>query len=255
MIPAHPLENTHSHIPHVFPCLCLAAAMAITPAAAVVSHQEDLDDFGRLAAAALDSVGHFDPIESNSIIPSPDTRMLLDWGRPDSKSDFAFNGDQPNTYVSVHCEQSHAFMIVADESVQAQLNVGACKHEAGRARDLAALAEAAGKAAMAPVFQMVPAASRGKLERQLVYRKIRLRGGLTGYAFTVVAIGHGIIFVNGALVFDPSRDMAFIVQGEVGILCGRSSPDGKTLFSGRPFCSDTSRALLDVAVDLARRYK
>jgi len=240
--------------------LALAAFIASGLASAVVSHIEDLDAFGRQAAMALDSVGQFDPItkddEDETKLPRLDNRMFLAWWRPGRKHDFPFYGDKPNAFIGVHCEQSQEFYISANANDQAQFNVGVCKAEATRARDLAVKSEAASKAVTDPLLSNVPAPSKGKLEKMLVYRKVPLRGGMTGYAFTLVAVGHGIEFVNEALVFDPSRNLAFIVQGDVGMLCGHSRSDGKGgPFDASPLCADTARALLDVAADLAGRYK
>jgi hypothetical protein len=243
-----------------FARLLFAASLAASwPAAAVVSNLEDLDDFGRLAAQALDSVGSFDPVtkadRDDTKLPPLDNRMLLDWWRPGRKYDFPFYGDKPNAFIGVHCEQSQEFHIVANANDQAQFNIGVCKAEAVRARDLAVKSEAASKAVTDPLLNSVPAESKDKVGKMLVFRKVSLQGGMTGYAFTLVAVGHGVEFVNEALVFDPTRKLAFIVQGDVGQLCGHSMPDGKGPFAAKPFCTDTAKALLDVAADLARRYK
>src|SRR5690349_3008811 len=196
-------------LPRCLPrCFCLAAALATMPAAAVVTHLEELDDFGRLAATALDSVGHFDvPTEvPENALPPLDNKMLLDWWRPGRKYDFPFYGDTPNVFIGIHCEQRQEFHIVANANDQAQFNVGACKREAKRARDLAVKSETASKAVTDPLLNGVPAESKGKLEKMLIYRKVALGRGMTGYAFTLVAVGHGIEFVNEALVFDSSRN-------------------------------------------------
>ncbi|MGZ5073930.1 MAG: hypothetical protein ACXWBL_12360 [Usitatibacter sp.] len=221
--------------------LSLAAVAAILPAGAVVQHAADLDDFGRIAASSMDSVGRFDE------------RVVLDWWRPRRKEGFGFYGKALGEFERVDCEQVQEFHIVANANDQAQFNIGACKRDAAHVRDLAVAAEKASSGVIEEVFKAAPPQDRAKVDRMIAYRKVALRGGMTGYSFTLILVGHGIVLVNEAVVYDPSRQIAFIVLGNVGLLCGHSTPEGKGTIE-TAFCPDTGKALLDVASELARRY-
>src|SRR5471032_2184174 len=172
--------------PRIVRLLSFAAVAAILPVGAAVENMADLDDFGQLAAAALDSVGHFDD------------RMALDWWRPGRKRGFPFNGKSPGTFEGIDCEQVQEFHIVANANDQAQFNVGACKREETHVRDLAAAAEteSANSGMVRQLLEGAKPDARARIDRMLAYRKVALRGGMTGYAFTLVAVGHGIEFVN-----------------------------------------------------------
>ena len=228
-------------LPRLIQLACLATVVAIFPASAVVLGTEDLDAFGKKAAAALDSVGRFDE------------RVALDWEGPGSKSGFAFYGKGPRGFEKVECEEVQEFHIIAHAVAQAQFRVGACKREAARVRDLAAVAGKETAAFLEETAKDAKPADHTKREKRFASQTVALGGGMTGYAFTVILVGHGVILMNSAVVYDRSRQIAFVVQADVAHLCGHNAPDGKPAIPNA-FCPETNKAFLEAAADLAKRY-
>lgn len=222
--------------------LCLAAAIAALPSHAALPDLSELDDFGKAAATALESVGRFGD------------RAVIDWWRPARKNGFAFPGKAPGAFESVECERVQELHLVADANDVLQLNVGACKRDARRVRDLAAAAGEASAKSLERTLKGVDPDAVAKLGRLLAHGKVPLAGGMTGDYFTMMWVGHGVGFVHEAVVYDPARDVAFIVMADVSQLCRHSSPDAKPFFP-TVFCPDTGRALLDLAAELAKRVR
>ena len=207
------------------------AAVAAFCASAAPPRIEELDEFGRAAALSLDDVAHF----TND--------FALDWWRPARKPGFP----------GIVCERAQEFHIVANALEQAQFGVAACKSDAAKVRALAVGAEKSGRDVIdGLVHQGLKIEDRAKLDQLLAYRKVALAGGMTGYSFTLVLVAQGIMFVNGAVVDDPARQVAYLVTADVTQLCGLSSPTGKRTVESA-FCPDTGKALLAVVTSLAKR--
>lgn len=211
------------------------------PAAAAVPDMEGLDEFGKTAALAMDSVGRFDE------------RVILSWSMPAERYPFHF--PEGGRQSKVECEASQAFQIIAHSNVQASFNVGACSKDAKRVTAMAAASEAESKRLLDQLFgdRTGKPEERMKMERLLAYREAALAGGVTGQSFTTMIIGHGFLFVHTAVVHDPKRGISFVVQADVSSLCYQAQPDAKTL--SPQLCQDTNKALMDIAADLARRYR
>ena len=60
------------------------------------------------------------------------------------------------------------------------------------------------------------------------------------------------MFMHGAVVHDPTRQISYVVMADTSQLCGHNTLDGKALIRSA-FCPDTAKALLDVVTDLAKR--
>ena len=70
------------------------------------------------------------------------------------------------------------------------------------------------------------------------------------YGFPVLAIGHGILWANTVVWVNKAADRAVIVQAGLTQLCG----EGKTI--NTPLCSDTNKALTDIALRVSQiNYK
>jgi hypothetical protein len=190
---------------------------------------ELLDDFGRTAALAVDDVAQF-------------PEFILSWMTPPPKPQFK----------GISCERTQSFEIVIRASQQAELAIGACKREAAKIRELAVAAEGEGRDVLATLLKDAKPGDRARLDKVLGYRKVSLPGGMTGYAFAWVLVGHGVLFLHGAVVDVPARQEAYIVVGDFSQLCGPNGMDGKTGLKSR-FCPDVGKALLDIAASLARR--
>jgi len=226
--------------------LCFVAAIATLPAHALVPAEvSELDDFGKAAATALDTAGRLGE------------RAIIDWWRPLLKKGFGFPSKSPGGFDTVECERVQELHLVANSSEVMKVNLGACKREAKRVRDLAAGAGEASVKSLETTLKGAPPESLAKLRPMLAHGKVMLAGGMmTGYHFTIMWVGHGVGFVHAAVVYDPARDLAFIVMADVSQLCGHNSPtpNPKPAFP-TVFCPDTGKALLDVAADLAKRVR
>src|SRR5688500_3847811 len=227
------------------PCLssilCFAAAVAVVPSRAALPDLSELDAFGKVAATALETAGRFGD------------RAVIDWWRPARKMGFAFPGKGPGGFESVECERVQELHLVASATEVMRLNVGACKREARRVRDLAAGAGEASARSLETLKGVDPGAV-AKLGRMLAHGKVPLADGMIGDYFAMMWIGHGVGFVHEAVVYGPARDVVFIVMAAVTQRCAHSSPGGKPFFP-TVFCPETGKALLEVAAELATQVK
>jgi hypothetical protein len=215
---------------------------AALPASATLLQTETLDEFGRTAAQAVDDAAQLnETVSLNWSVPTP--------GRnPPPKPDFA----------GMKCERAQKFDIITKMTPQqdawseaGQLVLGVCKAEAGKVRDFAVEAQKQGKTTLDQFLAAAKPEDRARLEKLVSNKTVALTGGATGYAFTMVLVGHGIMFMHGAVLHDPARQASYIVLADVYGLCPRS-PDDKDYFHSA-LCPDTGKALLDIVTNLAKR--
>jgi hypothetical protein len=219
--------------PKRLPAFLLAAAL---PVSAAILQMETLDAFGRTAAQAVDDVARFDE------------KLSLNWSIGGRKPDIA----------GMKCERTQQFSIVTKMTPQqeawseaGQLALGVCKAEAGKVRDFAVEAQKQGKTTLDKFLAAAKPEDSAKLEKLISNKTVSLPGGATGYSFTMVLVGHGIMLIHGAVLHDPARQTSYIVLADVSGLCPQS-PDEKVFFPSA-FCPDTGKALLDVVTNLAKR--
>jgi hypothetical protein len=225
--------------PKRLPAFLLVAAL---PVSAALLHTETLDEFGRTAAQAVDDVARFnETLSLNWSVPTPGRK-------PPPKPEFA----------GMKCERAQQFSIITKMTPQqeawseaGQLALGICKAEAGKVRDFAVEAQKQGKTTLDKFLAAAKPEDRAKLEKLVSNETVSLPGGATGYAFTMVLVGHGIMFMHGAVLHDPARQTSYIVLADVYGLCPQS-PDDKDFFHST-LCPDTGKALLDVVTNLAKR--
>jgi hypothetical protein len=225
--------------PKLLPAFLLVAAL---PASATLLNTETLDAFGRMAAQAVDDAARLDETVSlNWAVPTPGLR-------PPRKPDFA----------GMKCERGQQFSIITKMTPQqeawseaGQLALGVCKAEAGKVRDFAVEAQKQGKTTLGQFLAAAKPEDRAKLDKLISNKTVSLPGGATGYAFTMVLVGHGIMFMHGAVLHDPARQTSYIVLADVYGLCPQSADDKDYFHSA--LCPDTNKALLDIVTSLAKR--
>ena len=198
------------------------------------------DAFDKEVAHAIDEVVFLDP-----------DRFYIDIGLPKGEVVFAFYGKDVNTYDSMKCEHSVGYSIVANAGIQGTIQVGVCKKEARRMRELA-------RSSKTGLQQIVKTLDQSGINLKADKAKMlawewqqeKYVDHAESYGFPVLAIGHGILWANTVVWVSRAADRAVIVQSGLTQLCG----EGRTIRT--PLCSNANKALTDIALRVSRiNYK
>ena len=213
----------------------LALAALAGKAAAQVPQQQMTPDtkFASLVANEINAVAAFTP---------PDFTLSL---RADD-SQLAFYGKEPNRLDGVRCERQAAFEFVALANLVGHIQVGICATEARRVRTLAVMAPRS----LDALLVQLPEIDMEK-RRKLGWTATRAEGpkGTEEHAFPVVAIGHGMLVAQTAVIVTAGGRQAVVVQADTYKLCESYGLKDKTAL-----CRDTRQALMDIARHLEKRF-
>lgn len=194
-------------------------------------------DFPTVAAREIDEVVFFDP-----------PRFALTDGK---QGPFAFYGQGRNQFEQVSCERSAAFGIIANANMAGGINAGLCTAEAKRVRDLAAASKPALEGLLGQLSQgggfKADSAQLAKLGWK--YEKSAGADGAEEHYFALIAVGHGLASVPTLVRVPKGARRAIVVQASTMQLC-----DGFGLQDQTPLCSDTRKALSDIARRLETRF-
>ena len=164
---------------------------------------------------------------------------------------FAFNGERPQNFEEVKCERSTRFEIIANMNTAGSIGVGICSREAKRLNELALIS----KRHLETLFTQLTKGNvkSDQIDRKklgLVYENRAGPNGSNMHYFPVVVIGHGILLAPTVVLVSKKGDRAIVVQADVMNLCD----EGRTLRNQTPLCTDTKRAITDIAQRLFARF-
>lgn len=187
-------------------------------------------DFSAVAAREIDEVVFFDP-----------PRFALTDGK---QRPFAFYGQGMNQFEQVSCERSAAFGIIASANMAGGINAGVCTAEAKRVLDLAAASKPALEGLLGQLSRSgglnADSAQLAKLGWK--YEKTAGADGAEEHYFALIAVGHGLASVPTLVRAPKDGRRAIVVQADTMQLC-----DNYGLKDQTPLCSDTRKALADIA--------
>lgn len=198
------------------------------------------DAFDKEVAHAIDDVVFLDP-----------DRFSIDIGLPKGGVAFAFYGKDVNKYDSMKCERSVGYSIVANAGIQGSIQVGVCKKEARRMQELARSSKAGLQQIVKTLDQSGVGLKADKVKTLgWEWQQEKYVDHAESYKFPVLAIGHGILWANTVVWVSGAADRAVIVQTSLTQFCG----EGKKIST--PLCSDTNKALTEIALRVSRmNYK
>ncbi len=192
--------------------------------------------FVKLAAKEIDEVALFEP-----------GRFGLGSLREDVP--FAFYGKDSGRPEPVQCEHSAAFGIIAFANEAATIQAGACDQQAQHVRELANGASGALKVLIGQLAQGGAAEPARLAQLGLVYGKGMAPDGSEVHYFPVIWVGHGVGVIPTVVLIPQGGHPVIVVQADVTHLCGMQGMQTQT-----PLCSDTRKALTDIALRIKARY-
>lgn len=192
--------------------------------------------FVKLAAKEIDEVAFFEP-----------GRFGLGSLREDVP--FAFYGRDPGRPEPVQCEHSAAFGIIAFANDAATIQVGVCEQQAQHVRELAANASAALKVLIGQLAQGGAVDPARLAQMGWAYDKSTAPDGSEVHYFPMIWVGHGFGVIPTVVLIPRNGRPAIVVQADVTHLCGMQGMQTQT-----PLCSDTRKALTDIALRIEARY-
>lgn len=190
-------------------------------------------EFAALVANEINAVAAFAP---------PDFTLSF---RSD-ESQLAFYGRELNQLDGVRCERQAAFEFVALANLVGHIQVGICAGEAKRVRTLAVMAPRSLEALLAQLPEIDV-----EKRRKLGWTATRAEGPNRSeeHAFPVVAIGHGVLVAQTAVLVTAGGRRAVVVQADTSKLCESYGLQDKTAL-----CRDPRQALMDIARRVEGRF-
>jgi hypothetical protein len=167
--------------------------------------------------------------------------------RDDAERQLAFYGKEANRLDGVRCERQAAFEFVALADFVGHIQVGICASEAKRVRTLAVMAPRSLEALLAQLPEIDV-----EKRRKLGWTTTRSEGPnrTEEHAFPVVAIGHGVLVAQTAVIIAAGSRQAVVVQADTSKLC----EEGYGLKDKTALCRDTRQALMDIARRVQKRF-
>jgi ankyrin repeat protein len=220
--------------------VALRAAGATGPDRAYVppAPRGNLGAFETRVASEIDAVAWLDP-----------DRFYLAANAGAPEVAFAFYGNSMSAFEAIRCESSARFGIVVQQNEQGRIQAGICKGEFSRIRDAVQWA----KGMVAQLTNVIPGSADGRVPPEppgWEWKTASLAGGWQGYSFPVIAVGHGIALIPTVVLLGKG-DRAVIVQADLDQLCERTARTGARIVE-TPLCDDTTRALTEIALAIAR---
>ena len=163
---------------------------------------------------------------------------------------FAFYGAAMNEFQEVTCERSASYGIIALANMAGGIRTGICVREAKRVRALAVSAQPALAGVLALLSENSRKLDSGALEKLgWKYVKSVAADGAEEHYFALIAVGHGIGSLPTLVRIPRGAGRAIVVQADTMKLCENYGLQDKT-----PLCSNTRRALADIARRLDARF-
>jgi len=228
----------------VLDALAVTALLAIPGQACAQELQlPALDAFGQRAARAFSGVAKA-PIASK--LPTEGLAVISgqEGGSP-------FTGDvRPGKVSAVTCEKSQILALVAGLQGYAQVAIGECTKEASRVREGAE----GSKGEAEELLRALPQQTQQDLRESADWERVSLADGKVGYAYTLLAAGHGFAMISTAVLYDEAHGIVYFAQGDFLPLCFAKGRYANPYSASSPICPHPSRALLEVTKALAKTH-
>jgi hypothetical protein len=171
------------------------------------------------------------------VIPQEKERFVLTLG---DRADPIFPGEGTNGFEQVPCEKRAAFRPVGFANDLGGFTAAACKNGA-RVRELSAKS----RARLAAMLKSLPIVKDEDARKIGWYYELEtLSDGSELHYFPVLAIGHGVVAVYTAALYDKKSGTAVIVQATPYPMCENFRKDYE------PFCADVRKGLKRMALTL-----
>ena len=157
---------------------------------------------------------------------------------PKGETAFVLYGDTEGKLEQIRCEHTSAYEIFGAGGAGDAIWVGTCKAAAKRVL-------ASAEVAFRTHAKSEPRVAAMWSEMGLMWKREVRPDGVQSFEFPVALIGHGAIFLRTFVLVDKSGGRAVIVQASVDKLC-QETP------AATPLCTDSGRALAEIAERVAR---